>query len=116
MNDEQLTQRMRAASEAVQMSDSTQAQHLEAISAALESAATPDADVISLAAASTTRRRRIVASVVAAAVMVPAGLAAASGCARERVPPPEGVLVVSQEQQASWVRNFNPLTTAGTSI
>jgi peptide/nickel transport system substrate-binding protein len=25
---------------------------------------------------------------------------------------PEGVLVVSQEQQASWVRNFNPLTTA----
>ncbi len=25
---------------------------------------------------------------------------------------PEGVLVVSQEQQASWIRNFNPLTTA----
>ena len=27
-------------------------------------------------------------------------------------PPPPGVLVVSQEQQASWVRNFNPLSTA----
>lgn len=36
----------------------------------------------------------------------------ASGCARERATPPHGVLVVSQEQQASWVRNFNPLTTA----
>ena len=57
MNDEQLTQRMRAASEAVQMSDSVQARHLEAISAALESAATPDADVIALTTAGTTRRR-----------------------------------------------------------
>jgi peptide/nickel transport system substrate-binding protein len=36
----------------------------------------------------------------------------ASGCARERKPLPPRVLVVSQEQQASWVRNFNPLTTA----
>ena len=35
-----------------------------------------------------------------------------SGCARERVALPPGILVVSQEQQASWVRNFNPLTTA----
>ena len=34
------------------------------------------------------------------------------GCARQRVVLPDGVLVVSQEQQASWVRNFNPLTTA----
>ncbi|HEY6572966.1 MAG TPA: ABC transporter substrate-binding protein [Candidatus Eisenbacteria bacterium] len=34
------------------------------------------------------------------------------GCARERAPLPRGVLVVSQEQQASWIRNFNPLTTA----
>jgi len=34
------------------------------------------------------------------------------GCAREQSRAPEGVLVVSQEQQASWVRNFNPLTTA----
>jgi len=39
-------------------------------------------------------------------------LLAATGCARPRPPAPEGVLVVSQEQQASWVRNFNPLTTA----
>lgn len=37
------------------------------------------------------------------------GLAA---CGREKVTLPRGVLVVSQEQQASWVRNFNPLTTA----
>lgn len=34
------------------------------------------------------------------------------GCARQRAVLPNGVLVVSQEQQASWVRNFNPLTTA----
>ena len=34
------------------------------------------------------------------------------GCAQERAPLPEGVRVVSQEQQASWIRNFNPLTTA----
>jgi peptide/nickel transport system substrate-binding protein len=36
----------------------------------------------------------------------------AGGCARERAALPPNVLVVSQEQQASWVRNFNPLTTA----
>jgi len=36
----------------------------------------------------------------------------AGGCARGPVAPPPGVLVVSQEQQSSWVRNFNPLTTA----
>ena len=35
-----------------------------------------------------------------------------AACVRERPAAPEGVLVVSQEQQASWVRNFNPLTTA----
>lgn len=35
-----------------------------------------------------------------------------AGCARPRPPAPDGVLVVAQEQQASWVRNFNPLTTA----
>ncbi len=34
------------------------------------------------------------------------------GCARSRAPLPDGILVVSQEQQSSWVRNFNPLTTA----
>ena len=33
-------------------------------------------------------------------------------CGRDRPPAPHGVLVVSQEQQASWSRNFNPLTTA----
>jgi len=35
-----------------------------------------------------------------------------AACVRERPSPPPHVLVVSQEQQASWVRNFNPLTTA----
>lgn len=41
-------------------------------------------------------------------------LAAASlaGCAPKRSDPPRGVMVVTQEQTASWVRNFNPLTTA----
>ncbi len=51
-----------------------------------------------------------------AAAALAAGLAAAlplaAGCARERPSLPANVLVVSQEQQASWVRNFNPLTTA----
>ncbi len=37
---------------------------------------------------------------------------AVAGCTRDRPATAEGVLVVSQEQQASWVRNFNPLTTA----
>ena len=36
----------------------------------------------------------------------------AGSCARERSRPPDGVLVVSVEQQSSWIRNFNPLTTA----
>ncbi len=77
MNDEQLTQRMRAASDAIEMSDTAQAQHLEAISAALTTGAdTSDDTVVPLSRAS--RRRRIVASVVAAAVIAPAGLAAAS--------------------------------------
>lgn len=31
---------------------------------------------------------------------------------RERPPPPAGVLVLSVEQEASWVRNFNPLSGA----
>ena len=73
MNDEQLTQRMRAASEAIEMSDSAQARHLEAISAALS-----DGDVIPLSSARSTRRRQVIASIVAAAVIAPAGLAAAS--------------------------------------
>jgi len=38
--------------------------------------------------------------------------AVAPGCARPRPAAVEGVLVVAQEQQSSWVRNFNPLTTA----
>jgi len=41
-----------------------------------------------------------------------AALAFGAGCARHRAPAAQGVLVVSQEQQSSWVRNFNPLTTA----
>jgi peptide/nickel transport system substrate-binding protein len=47
-----------------------------------------------------------------------AGLAAlvsllpALGCVRDVPRAPAGVLVVSQEQQAAWVRNFNPLTPA----
>lgn len=39
-------------------------------------------------------------------------IAAAAGCAPHRSELPRGVLVVSQEQTASWVRNFNPLSTA----
>jgi peptide/nickel transport system substrate-binding protein len=34
------------------------------------------------------------------------------GCAGERETAPPGVLVVSVEQHSSWIRNFNPLTTA----
>lgn len=37
---------------------------------------------------------------------------ALAGCGGDARPLPEGVLVVSQEQTASWVRNFNPLSTA----
>ena len=43
---------------------------------------------------------------------VAALLGAAAGCVRERPPSPPGVLVVSVEQQAAWIRNFNPLTPA----
>jgi peptide/nickel transport system substrate-binding protein len=41
-------------------------------------------------------------------------LLAMTGCVRDRPPAPDGVMVVSQEggQTASWIRNFNPLTTA----
>lgn len=41
-----------------------------------------------------------------------AALPGAGGCVRKIPPAPAGVLVVSQEQQAAWVRNFNPLTPA----
>lgn len=47
------------------------------------------------------------------AIAIGALLAAAlAGCAGERRELPKGVLVVSQEQTVSWVRNFNPLSTA----
>lgn len=75
MNDQRLTQRMRAASEAIEMSDTAQARHLETISAAL---AAGDESAVGLPEARSNRRRRFVASVVAAAVIAPAGLAAAS--------------------------------------
>ncbi|HEX6791826.1 MAG TPA: ABC transporter substrate-binding protein [Candidatus Krumholzibacteria bacterium] len=56
------------------------------------------------------RRVRTIAPhlpVIAAIVLL-----AASACTRKQAATPGGVLVVSQEQQASWIRNFNPLTTA----
>ena len=37
----------------------------------------------------------------------------ALACARKRPEPPAGVLTLSIEEQASWVRNFNPLAPAG---
>lgn len=46
------------------------------------------------------------------ALLIPLTILVLASCGIDREPPPEGVLVVSQEQQASWVRNFNPLTTA----
>jgi peptide/nickel transport system substrate-binding protein len=49
---------------------------------------------------------------LAACAVVLALAATAASCSHERRPLPPGVLVVSQEQQASWVRNFNPLSTA----
>jgi peptide/nickel transport system substrate-binding protein len=54
------------------------------------------------------RAHRAPAAALALACLAPLG----GGCARPRAALPDGVLVVSQEQQASWVRNFNPLTTA----
>jgi len=47
-----------------------------------------------------------------AAALIITVVFAVAGCTRERAQTAEGVLLVSQEQQASWVRNFNPLTTA----
>ncbi len=47
-----------------------------------------------------------------AARVLPVLFLAAAGCGRGVRPAPPGVLTVSQEQQSSWVRNFNPLTTA----
>ncbi|NNE43199.1 MAG: ABC transporter substrate-binding protein, partial [Gemmatimonadetes bacterium] len=42
-----------------------------------------------------------------------AAILALAGCADHNTSEiPEGVLVVSQEQHSSWIRNFNPLTTA----
>ncbi len=45
------------------------------------------------------------------AVLIALGFAGPA-CVRKPPEPPLGVLVVSQEQHASWVRNFNPLSTA----
>jgi len=62
-----------------------------------------------------TRDRRLrvaVPAVLVAALLVALAAVLLTGCTQERAPLPEGVLVVSQEQQASWIRNFNPLTTA----
>lgn len=73
MNDEQITQRMRAAAESITISETAQARHLEAISAALS-----EGEAVSLAGARSNRRRRAMASIIAAAVIAPAGLAAAS--------------------------------------
>ena len=56
------------------------------------------------------KRRRVAVHALPLAAFVLAF--ATTSCVRERPPATEGVLVVSQEQQASWVRNFNPLTTA----
>jgi peptide/nickel transport system substrate-binding protein len=39
-------------------------------------------------------------------------VALVAACRRDPPPRPGGVLTVSVEQEASWVRNFNPLTTA----
>ncbi|HMB71032.1 MAG TPA: ABC transporter substrate-binding protein, partial [bacterium] len=39
-------------------------------------------------------------------------LLASVACAPHETRPPDGVLVVSQEQTAAWIRNFNPLTAA----
>jgi peptide/nickel transport system substrate-binding protein len=39
-----------------------------------------------------------------------------AGCTPERRPVPRGTLVVSQEKQASWVRNFNPLAPGGAEL
>ncbi len=50
-------------------------------------------------------RRALALGLLALALIAPA-------CARRRAALPPDVLVVSQEAQASWVRNFNPLTTA----
>lgn len=37
----------------------------------------------------------------------------ALGCQRERTRAPEGTMVVFKEQEAAWVRNFNPLLATG---
>lgn len=45
--------------------------------------------------------------------MLLAAVASALGCTQPPPPTPPDVLVVSQEQQPSWVRNFNPLAPNG---
>ena len=62
----------------------------------------------------THRAARVAAALtfVTAVALAAALTLSSTGCARHRAALPNDVLVVSQEQQASWVRNFNPLTTA----
>ena len=55
-----------------------------------------------------TTTRRLIPLLLFAALVV----TSTAGCVRKVARAPDGVLVVAQEQQASWVRNFNPLTTA----
>ena len=40
-------------------------------------------------------------------------VASSTGCKREKPEAPAGTLTVSVEQQAAWIRNFNPLVAAG---
>ncbi len=47
-----------------------------------------------------------------ATLTVALAAAVLAGCTGERAETPPGVLVVSVEQLSSWIRNFNPLTTA----
>lgn len=50
-----------------------------------------------------------------AGVLASLALGSLAGCAPPKHELPSGVLVVSQEQLSSWVRNFNPLTPAAAS-
>jgi len=54
------------------------------------------------------RRIDVLFGIIALVALMLAGIS----CVPDTPRAPEGVLVVSVEQQASWVRNFNPLTTA----
>lgn len=53
-------------------------------------------------------RERLGVCVAVAATLI----GALAGCVRDRREPAPGVLTVSVKQEASWVRNFNPLSTS----